>query len=913
MAGVALASPPPADTVIGNQAAATYVSNGEEITVQSNLVETVVNEVFGLELNASQTRNGAPGGFAFFPHTIINNANTDDVFDFTIDAASSPDDFPLTDILIFADADQDGVPDNLTPITATPSILAGETFGIVVRATIPATANAGQSTNFDLNATSRGSLTDGDPVDDIKATNVDAVTITTDGIIDLQKDQILANDADANGVISVGDTVRVNLTYTNTGISDASAVVLSDVLPTVNNDGAAIVLEYALGSGAWSDAPGVTLTEDSTDVDASNGQGASLSYEYDGSLTVSASLDTVPAGRSGTLSFDYVIGAAPEGIFENIASVTTATQTETFSNGSPVDIAPAARIIVADAEGTDATGTGINEDADEDGNLDTNNASTTDTGTLGDDIVADDSTVFAGGALTFDFVLTNLGNATDTFNLTLENTDFPEGTIFDFVAADGVTPLIGDDVTLDTGETLHVQVVARLPANTPATPASADFDAVITATSQADPDVSGATAISFVGAVEVPSVDLVNTDGGGTLVSGVGNGNVDNAGAPLETLATNPGEQVTFNMQIGLEPGQPANSFELGTGPLPEGWVVEFFLPNGTPIQSTGALIPTDSTGAVIDYIAVVTIPEGAPPATEGILFTATSPSNGASDSVLNAVTVNEIIDLALEADADVQAAPGGVSIIPHTITNLGNSIVTAGALELGLVDAFSEQGLTAALFYDSDDDGQFGSSDTLISNLSDITGPDGVAGLSPDETARVFIRVQVPATSGLGLVETGDLAINAAITTENGVGVDADMTNNSVLDSIAIISGDVTLIKEQALDLTCDGTLDSTFTRGRQLADPGQCIVYRLEADNTGTNNASDVVLRDTTPAFTTFETCDGDCAPSLLIDGTPGTVGVVPANNTGGLLATATPGSGFTLAPGSRAELTFTVQLDE
>lgn len=913
LAGAAIASPPPADTVIGNQAAATYISNGEEITVESNLVETVVNEVFGLELNTSQTRDGAPGGFAFFPHTLNNNGNTDDVFDLVIDASANPDDFPLTDILIFADADQDGVPDNLTPITVTPAILAGDSFGVVVRATIPATANPAQSTDFDLTVTSQGSLVDGDPATDIIETNTDAVTITTDGIIDLQKDQELFNDADADGVFSVGDTVRVNLTYANTGISDASTIVISDTLPSVNLSGDGITLEYVPTSAAWSDAPGQTLTEASDGVDATNAQGASLSFEFDGSLTIVGGLDVVPAGRSGTLSFDYVISAAPQGIFENIASVETSTQTETFSNGSPVDVAPAARIIVADAEGTDETGTGIVVDGDEDGNLDTGNASTTDDGTQGDDIVTEDGTVFAGSSIAFDFVLTNLGNDTDTFSLTLDNTDFPEGTVFDFVAADGVTPLIGDDVTLGTGETVHVQVIATLPNTTPVTPAAADFDATITATSQADPDVNGTTTIAFVGDVAVPSLDLANTDGNGNPESGIGNGNTDDNGAPFETASVDPGEQITFDLQIALEPGQPANSFDLDTGPLPEGWVVEFFLPDGTPIQNTGGLVPTDTTGAVIDYIAVLTVPEGTPPGAEEILFTATSPSNGASDAVLNAVDVNEIVDVSLEADVDVQAAPGGVAIMPHTLTNLGNSTVTGGALVLGGVDSFADQGLAVALFYDANDDGVFDASDPLISDLSDIVGPDGVAGLSPEETARVFVRVQVPSTSGLGLVESGDLALSADLTTENGAFTDVDTSNNSVLDTIAIISGDLTLVKEQALDLSCDGTLDSVFTRGRQLADPGQCIVYRLEADNTGTSVASDVILRDTTPSFTTLETCAGSCQPSLSIDGAGGVVGASPSDETSGLIASATPGNGFILNPGSRAELTFTVQIDE
>ena len=912
IAGISWASPPPADTVIGNQAAATYVSDGEEVTVQSNIVETVVNEVFGLELNASQERSAAPGGFVFFPHTLTNNANTDDVFNLSIDTDANPDGFALTNILIFADADQDGVPDNLTPIAITPSILAGETFGIVVRGLVPPSANASQTSDFDIIATSSGALADADPANDVTVLNTDTVNVTTTGIIDLQKDQVLANDADGNGVFSIGDTVRVNLTYSNTGIADATNVVIADTLPTLNLDNAAIILDYVATSGEWSDAPGVTLTEVDTDTDATNAQGASLSYDFDGGLTITGTLDTVPAGRSGTLSFDYVISAAPQGIFENVASVTTSTQTETFSNGSPVDIAPTARVITADAEGTDAVGTGIIVGGDSDSNLDTNNASTTDSGTLGDDVITDDSTVFAGGSITFDFVLTNLGNDTDTFSLEVENTSFPSGTLFDFVAADGVTPIIGDAVTLSTGEAGHFQVIATLPGDTPATAAPADFDAIITATSQADAAVSNDTTASFIGEVEVADVDLTNTDGADPT-DGIGNGNVDDNGNPFDTQTTNPGEQVTFNLQVGLAPGQPGNSFDLGTGPLPEGWVVEFFLPDGTPIQNTGALIPTGTDGAELDYIAVVTIPEGAPPATEDILFTVTSPSNGVSDSILNGVTVNEIVDIAIAANSDVQAAPGGVAVIPHTITNLGNSTVTAGALELGGVDSFADQGLAATLFYDANNDGVFDASDPLISDLADIVGPDGVAGLSPNEAARVFVRVQVPATSGLGLVETGDLAVNSALTTEFGAATDADLSNNSVLDSVAIVSGDLTLIKEQALDLTCDGTSDSTFTRARQLADPGQCIIYRLQADNTGTSAATDVILRDAVPSFTTLETCTGSCEPALTVDGAAGTVGQSPGDETTGTLATAAPGSGFTLNPGSRAILTFTVQIDE
>ncbi len=918
LAGAALAEPPPADTVIGNQAAATFVSNGEEVTVQSNLVETVVNEIYGLELNASQSRDAAPGGFAFFPHTLTNNANTDDTFSFITDAGAG-DDFAYTDILIFADADQDGVPDNLTPITQTPSLLAGETFGLVVRATVPASANPGQASDFDLTATSLGSLADSDVSTDQTATNTDAATVTTDGIIELQKDQTLQTDADGNGVFSVGDTVRVNLTYSNTGIADASAVTISDTLPTLNAAGEAVELQYVAGSGIWTDAPGTVLTEDSTDTDASNAQGASLSYAFDNVLTVDAVLDVVPAGRSGAISFDYIIVDAPRGEFVNIASVETTTQTPTNSNGSPIDIASVARLIVADAEGTDLTGAGIvaGGDVDSGTNLDEANASTTDSDAAVDDQITDDSRVFAGGSLLYDFVLTNLGNDTDTYDLSVANTSFPAGTLFDFVAEDGVTPIIGDNITIASGDAVHAQLRVTLPATAPETAAAAGFAAVITGTSQADSTVSNTTNVVFDGEVAVPSVDLTNTDGAGTQTSGVGNGNTDDGGDPFVVSGTNPGEQVTFDLQVALAAGDPANSFDLAVEGLPDGWAVEFFLPDGTPIQNTGALIPTDANGAVLDYIAVVTVPEGASAEEIDLLFTATSPSNGASDAVLNAVSVNEIVDLSLAEDTDVQAAPGGVALISHTITNLGNSTVVGGALTLGGVDPFTDQGLAATLFYDANNNGELDPSDPLISDLSTISGSDGLPGLAPGEDARVIIRVQVPATSGLGLVETGDLAIGADILTEFSADatdtfVDSDLTNNAVLDSVAIISGDVTLVKEQSLDIDCDGTV-GTFTRSRQEADPGQCIVYRLQADNTGTNDAIDLILRDTVPAFTTFETCGGSCVPNFVVDGAAGAVASVPNDGDGGAIATALPGAGLTLSPGSRAELTFTVQIDE
>ena len=906
--GAALAEPPPADTVIGNQAAATYTSEGTQVTVQSNLVETIVNEVYGLDLSASQTRNGAPGGFTFFPHTLTNNGNTDDQFALAIDETAAGDDFTLTNIAIFLDADQDGVPDNATPITLTPAILAGESLGLVVRATIPGAAAAGDGNDFTLTATSQGSTAPGETLQ--SATNTDTVDITTDGILTVQKDQSLLVDADGNGVISVGDTISVNLQYTNSGIGDATNVLIEDILPATNEAGTPITLTYVDESGRWSDAPNATITDASGNVDATNGQGATLDYRFTGPLTVAATIDTVPAGRSASVGFNYVVTAAPQGGFENIATVTTSTQTSTPSNTSTVTVAPAAALTFADAAGLSALAAGLDDGP---GNLDAADPSANDAdGTL-DDTVTNLTDTFAGGSINFDFVLSNLGNGTDTLSLSVPTDSFPMGTVFDLVAADGVTPLVGDEVTLQAGESVHVQLVATLPVGTPEVASPAGFAATVTATSQVDPGTENSTEAVFNGAVIVPSIDLANTDTGGTPTTGIGTGNRDDNGDPFENMTTDPGGTISFPMQVSVPAGSPANTFELTTAPLPEGWVATFIGPDGQPIQNTGALIPTPSNPATFNYTVVITVPEGAPPVDQPIEVFATSPSNGASDSVLNEVTVNEIVDLEIISNSTTQAAPGGVAVTSHTITNLGNSAILTGLISPGSTDPFTDNDFTAALYFDANDNGILDAADPVVTNVSELVGPDGVAGLSPEEVARVFVRVQVPSTATLGIQETGDVTVASALTTAGGAVTDQDLTNNEVIDTVTVVSGDISFVKEQAVDEDCDGTLETAFSQASQSADPGHCLVYQIRADNSGFSDASDVVIRDTTPSFTSVEDCGGACTASFTINGTAATLPVLPLDEETGLVATSSNTSGFALTPGQRAEVRFTVQIDE
>ena len=932
-ASTANAAPPPADTVIGNQAAATYESGGRSFSVQSNVVETVINEVYGIDIEADQTKSGAPGGFVFFPHIVTNNGNTEDVINLATDQAggAGPDDFTFSSLVIYADIDEDGVPDNLTEIIATPALASGGTFGIVVRAQLPATVTNGESSDFSITATSQGDNTQTD-------VNVDTVTSTTGSVMDLIKNQTLQNDADGDGVFSQGDTVRVTFTYQNNGIADATDVLITDLLPAQNVDGAPITLTYVAGSGRWSDSGALALTDVNSDPgEQTNGQGHSISYDFDDTTpnTVTAGIDVVPAGRSGTLTFDYVITAAPGGTFINFGTVSANGDGPTDSNDSLITIGSTFDLTIADAEALTPSAIGDAVGDDDGTNLGGITSGTDDDATL-NDIVDESTDVFPGQSLAFAFVVTNHSDATDTITLNVANNSFPNGTVFDLVGADGVAPLVGNTITLPAsdgapgGDDVEViQVIARLPLTTPVTAAPANFDAVITASSSNSPGTTNAAQLLFSGAVLAPPVDLENTVCTGAAPCATGNGNVDNGGSPWNTVAVSPGDTAVFGLRVTVEAGAPANAFDLqastdqtfGSTTLPAGWIVEFFDTSGNQMTSTGTLSPTPGSSASIDFEARVTVPASAAALpSQNVYFRAVSPTNGASDVKLDAVTVNEIADVSIQGDVSVQAAPGGIVVISHTITNNGNSTVTGGAISIsgtgpagnetdGLSDdPFTDGGMAAALYYDANNDGVLDAADPLIADISQIPG-----GLAPGGQARVFVRVQVPSTASTGLIETGDVAVGVSLTTASGTVTDSVPANNEVTDTVTVVSGDVALLKEQALDVACDGTADGAFTVVTQNAEPGYCVAYRITAENTGSDDAENVVIYETTPDFTTYATCGGACGAEYSVNGGAGTaVSVAPADGGTGAITTTAPNAGFILAPGGRAILTFTVRID-
>lgn len=880
LSGVAAyAIAPPAGSVIGNQASATYQNaSGDTVRVTSNRVETVVQQVAGVTIAADNDETVAPGGKAFLPHVVTNDGNGTDVFD--LSAVETAGGLSFTSIRIFADADFDGVADSTTPITVTPALTragtAGSSFGIVVEAVAAAGAAAGATDDITVTALSQFDGTTAD-------TDTDTVTVSNDAVVELVKSMTVATGGD--GVVGPGDTVTITLTYSSTGLVSADDLVVSDTLDAR--------LEYDDGSARWSDvATGLSDADDG--AEATNGNGETIDFQVADNASgtsdeVQFTVSAVPSGRTGRVTFTATItDAAAAGEIANVATQTVNGNAYPPSNRSTITVEEVRRVTAADRSSATYQADPDGPLVGAGGNLTNAVVSATDDDGEADDEIRVSTDVSQGGSIRFEVVLTNQSNVSDRIAVSAADTDFPTGTTFELLAADNATPLAGPVGPIAPGASTTVNLIATLPSDaSPAAAGATNYTATVTAVAEGGGASNFVTA-EFTGAVTAAAVDLQNQ-------GGTGDGPDD--GTSQLTFATDPGSPVSYVVTIeNLGPN--ADTYDL-SAPVPAGWTVTFRLPDGTPVTNTGAI----PGGGSLDVTVVLTPPAGAPPGDTPVTVTAASPSSGQSDSLVNTITVNAIVDLALAATQTVQVAPGGVSDIPHTLTNEGNVGITQGALTLdGTFSTFS-----GTIFYDRDRDGTVDPGEPVVDDVADLEALDpGI--LDAGGTAALILRVQVPSTGTVGLSERETLRVATSL--NGGAATDGDAADNAVTDTVVIVSGDLTLVKEQAVDPACDGN-PGTFDTVSVQAEPGACIRYRITASNSGSSDAAQVAIRDTVPSFTTFTACpDGGGTDQCTATVTPGGSAVsAPGEGATGAVSS-THG---TLIPGQLATLEFTVKIDE
>ena len=872
--GTTYAAAPAAGTNISNIATASYVDGTSTTrTVTSNEVKTTVLQVgsFTLEQDRSATAN--PNGVVTLSHVLTNTGNGTDKFTLSL-ANIGGDAFDFSNIAIYLDANKDGVPDNNTNLMGQVITLnAGESAGLVVVGTTASTAQANDLGKLTLSAESTfiGSS-------DIKV-NTDTVKIVGGAVIQVTKSANVT-------AVTRGDTVTYELTYKNTGNADATNLTIEDILPAG--------VTYVAGSARWSGQT-AALTDATGDETAAK-------YEFTNGKAQLV-LASVPRNSTGKLTFQVTVNAsAPAGKITNVATFDPdGSGTESPQPTNPYDVTVQSTYI-----GT------IND-------LPTDPYSDAEVAGSKDDLISTTAVqgspiLFGASSLTEDIWIHNLGNVTETYNIEVDKSKLPPGSIVELLKSDGNTPLTdtNGDASVDSGPLVsggHLEISARitLPNGYTGPITAPGLDTILTIT-----PVHGTLPDNItlrITDITASKVDLHSgKDKDANTVNVVEGEGPYNSATTVTTVTTKPGVAGTFPIAVTNQ-GSTADNYNLGTEQaLPSGWTVEYFVADSagvcssTKVTNTGAIQPN----ATAYFCAKVTPSANATPAnSQDIVFTINSPATGLTDKMKDRLVVEAVRGLSFLADQQGQVAPGGTIVYKHTLTNNGNVVegLVDGTLSVSITHDPATSGFVTSVYVDKDNDG-VADPEELVTDLQNLnkwltaTGvPVSADGLSPNESVSILVKVEAPSNATAG---QADLSI-VTITPTGELNTIAAPAAVTVTDKTTVNIGQVRLEKLQALDDDCDGlpNVGSNFGTSTLQAKPGACIIYQIKAVNDGNQAVTKVVITDAVPSYTTLGS-----TPAAALD--PVSKGSV--SNTANNLKS----DEFALAPSETVTMKFSVKVD-
>ena len=909
---------PPAGTTIGNQASASYIDpNGNVQLATSNMVQTTVQQVGSLTLDANGTLTAGAGATVYVPHTLTNTGNGADQFTLTVaeDNAATVSDF--TRVEVFLDADGNGLPDSTTALctstTGAGSCVVpaqtvagnGGTLKFVVAYTIPPTATTGTwPSNV---ATVTAAVVPGAvPYAVVSVVNTDTVNLTDQAAFAVTKS--ISQPAVAAGSVAWpapvtsgprGTRTVFTFNYANNG-SSPGTFYISDALPAG--------FTYVANSAVWSSAPGTSLNDAALAETV-----AGIEFEVVGQ-NVRARVANVGPNVSGSLS-----------IVVDVAAGATIGMAQTSNTAMYSPLTCAAATIAASAACATATTNasvftvlaqygvvfGVSPAPVADTTPGTPNA-------VGDSVTQPQ--VVSGGSVRFTQVVSNTGSGSDTFNFStagvgLSGTAFPAGTTFAWFAGDGVTPLLdtnGDGV-VDSGPlapaaTRTVVLQATLPSGTVV--GSGPYSVIARASSVSDTTkidaVSDAVTV-VIGAL----VDLTNS-GPGTGSGSLGAGDLGPGPSPSPTLApaVTAGTVGSFPLYVKNN-DTIANSYTLGAsqspafpGTLPAGYAVTYSTTacaTPTPVTTVGPVAP----GAQQMVFACVTVPATAPVGLQSLYFQVRSTASSAGTGGIVVDTVHDAVDVTMAVvrrftvtpDNSGQAAPGGTVVYAHTVTNTGNQSCGAFNVSASPTATGIATGWATALYLDNNGDGAIDTGDTLLTG-SPLTLPVLTAG----GTQKILVRVFVPAGASAGAQE-----VVTVTTTDSTVGTPCSLVGSNPADTTTVITGQVRVVKSQAADAACDGTADTALSGAALTLRPGQCVVYRVVATNEGSAPVANVSLSDAIPSNTNYA---GAVQPGSQCTST-GLTGTAAAY-AGGASTVSCGSAANALVPGGTLTLQFAVQVN-
>ena len=772
---VTIAQVPPAGTVITNTANATYTANGTPRTGSTNPVSAIVGALpQGVPtLTNSQTLNVLPGATVVFPHTLTNTGSLSDTF--TLAVTNLAGTYDLGAIQILPDANGDGVPDSTTPITAPITLGPNQVFRFVVVAVVPPGIASGLTDSLRVSAISATPGRSVAPVTDQAIVAVPVVYVPN-----LNPSLIKSISASEGNAPSGPYTVTIR--FGNTGLAEGikTNVTISDTLPAgMTYEAGSLQLSIAGDAGAV-----VTPLPSATGSIPGARQG---SYSA-ASGRVAVTLATMPQNDSGAISFRVNIapGTPANSVLNNVADITFTNRLgevvgPILSNPVPF------RVLISES----ITLRGV---------------------TL--------PTAEPGSTVTFDNLLTNNSNKTDTFDITLTDSTFPVGTIIRLFKSDGVTPLTdtNGNVTPDTGPvpvggTYRIVVKATLPNGAIGGPLSVRKNAQ----SVTNPRLT-ASAADVVTVINRTCKVVLEPDNAGTVVAG---GSIQ-----YRHTLTNVGncpETITFPAEFFRNSGN--------------GWTAQVVFDNPSGALSVPGLVDPNDTA--ITPTTSITLPPGARLV---ILARVTAPATAAPNSS-NTTTIT------------VNGGNSGV-LTARDVTTLGGATVVRDSIQ-GFIDSgFQRPSLSAFigrdLFIRAEAQSCNAQPDIIERRTIIITGPNG-------EREEI---VAIETGANTGVFEAASLAVrNQAVVPNNNIleGRPFDTYDVEIIDCGRRITTTVTLIDPQGVVFdsrtnqpvsgatvrivtasggVCSNTLAavSALSNGRIVAAPSQII--------TGTDGKFDFPL---------------------------------------------------------------------
>lgn len=815
---------PQPGSYISNVASGDYTDEmGNVLLVNSNPVALEVQKTYSLTLVQNQNQYGVVGGAVNLPHVLTNTGNTADRYTLGL-VQSSTDNFDLSNVKLYADRDQNGLPDNTEDLlVGSIELNAGQSLAVVLVGSIPTNVSFNQLSSLDLKAESQQSAT-------LSAQVTDTIRVVDDAVISLVKAQSASEG-------NIGDLITYTLTYRNIGTA-TRPVVLQDVLDDS--------LEYVSGSAVWNQNS--TALTDANDTEGSANKGIAYQLKPDGK-SLEASITAVAPLTSGTLAFKAKVKQGAANKIPNTAGFVqydmdnTTVKLSSFSNTVIYNLAAVYGVVL---NNTSSSATNVGNPNNSPDNL------------------VIQASLKPGQEVFFNNYVWNIGNTTDAYNLSYSSNNLPSCVKVNFYTQDGKTLLTdtNGDGKVDTGSISNAavkQIQVGVSASTGCTSSVSNINIDVVATSIAssavfDPIRNQITALTAASS----SSDLYNAD-----QSGLGVGIVDNAVQPLRTVKVTSGKAV-FPL-VAKNNSTQANNYNLYASfsaidvanialTAKTGFSVKFYEGDascqtvGKQITNTGTL----GAGASKSYCAVVDVDVSQQNFTAPIWFAIQSPVNQQADSIKNQIESNVARLLTLTNDQQGQVSVGGTIVYAHTLKNLGNMAEGANAgsqVNLKVVPLRND-GFVYTLYYDANKNGQIDSADQIISATTSLNQLLGSAGLLAQADIQLLLKVQATPSATEGVVSQADIVVE--VSDFNGIHLD----NLKNTDVTTVATGHLQLVKTQAANSSCTTTNLAALSYSTQLVSvkPNQCVVYKLTLKNDGGSVVKNVQFNDVVPAYTSL-----------------------------------------------------------